>query len=289
MSRIRTIKPGFFRSKSLSQCSLEARITFAGLWTEADDQGRGDATPRLLATALWPWDNPTDEEVDEWLHELADTGHIALYPYRDSQLFQVLRWTEHQAAAYRRGVSDLPPPPEMGTTPDRLHTSARPVVQESAIGVQESASLEGNGQDEAEHASSANDVVRQSVDIYAEWVYATEPEKCRTTAARYKRGIARNAAKDHADEIATHLKWHPTATAADIAAKVLGVPGIGSTREQRPPQQTWHFDPACDEHGADGMVTMPDGGAGSPVPCPCRRAEPYPEPSNATIHELRLA
>ncbi len=283
MGRIRTIKPGFFRSKSLSRCSLEARITFAGLWTEADDQGRGDATARLLATALWPWDNPTDEEIDEWLQELADTGHIVLYPHRDGRLFQVLRWTEHQAAAYRRGVSELPPPPEKPTTPDPLHTSARDGVQESASldrrGV-EGSGVEGNGLDCAEHV----ELVRQSVDIYAEWVYATNPDKCRTTPARYKRGIARNAEKDHAAEIAQHLTAHPNATAADIAGRVLGVPGLGNTTT--PPAPDWHANPHCEHCDGSGIARLDDIGQGTYGPCECRRPEPYPD---ADVIEMRWA
>ena len=129
MARTRTLKPSFFRSQSLAKCSKDARLMFAGLLVVADDEGRGDATARLLATELFPWDNPADEEVDGWLNELAATDHIVLYEHRGKRLFAIPTFVEHQSAAYRRGGSKLPPPPGFDDDP---HKVAQPVVQEDA-------------------------------------------------------------------------------------------------------------------------------------------------------------
>lgn len=281
MGRIRTLKPGFFRSESLSRCSLEARITFAGLWTEADDHGRGDATARLLATALWPWDNPTDDQVRSWLRELAETEHIALYEHRGRPIFQVLRWSEHQSAAYRRGTTNFPAPPETTPSDTPSHDSARPDVQESA-GTEQNRT-DGMGEDVGGEqtgltpsAATPDEVVSQSVDIYAEWVYAVDPTKCRQIPSRYKAGIAKNALTNHGTELHRHLARNPSATPADLARDVLGVKGIGGP-PPKPYAPAWHADPDCPRCAGDGLTNMAEEHEPAVyAPCPCRRAEPYP-------------
>ena len=118
MSYIRTIKPEFFRSESLSKLSVHARLMFAGLWTEADGSGRGVANAKVLKGTIWPCDdNVTDKDVEQYLKSLDRTGHITLYEVDGKRYFQVLRWDVHQSAAFRRGGSRLPPPPDVQETP----------------------------------------------------------------------------------------------------------------------------------------------------------------------------
>jgi hypothetical protein len=299
MARTRTIKPGFFRSESLAECSLAARITFAGLWTEADDEGRGYATPRLLATSLWPWDNPTDAEVAGWLRELSNTGHIVLYQHRGKTLFQVVNFDEHQAAAYRRGGSTLPAPPDEPPPDGSMHTSAPAEVQKSARTEQNRTDEKGDEQNRTDAESEISDddedvdnldPVSQSVALYADWVYASDPSACRTVPHRYRLGIANRAMEAHGKELRRHLKRHPEATGADLAAAVLNVPGIGSPPPRsRPPEPMYYFDPACTEHGDDGLANFaPEGAPAEYGPCRCRSGAPYPQPM-ADVIELRPA
>lgn len=112
MGRIRTLKPEFFRSRSLARCSRDARLTFEGLWCEADDHGRGVADPRVLKGSIWPLDDDLGwQDVENHLHELADTGHIVIYEADGERYFEVQRWSDHQSAAYRRGSPVYPLPP----------------------------------------------------------------------------------------------------------------------------------------------------------------------------------
>ncbi len=112
MSRIRTLKPEFFRSRSLSRVSLAARITFQGLWCEADDHGHGIADARLIKGAVWPLDDDIGhEEVEKHLLELEETDHILLYEIGGERYYEVKSWEKNQAAAYRRGEPIHPDPP----------------------------------------------------------------------------------------------------------------------------------------------------------------------------------
>lgn len=135
MSRIRSIKPGYFRSASLARCSLPARVTFAGLWTEADDLGNGEADAKVLAGVLWPHDdNVTGAVVEAHLVELMATGHIAMYVVGDKRYFSICNWVKHQAAAFRRGEGQHPGPddgsPWSGHESCKPHDSARVGVLE---------------------------------------------------------------------------------------------------------------------------------------------------------------
>ena len=116
MARIRTLKPEFFRSRSLAKCGVWSRLTFQGLWAEADDHGHGIADALLLKGSIWPLDKNIDaNEVEMHLIELADTGHITLYEVEGERFYEVINWEKHQAAAYRRGQALHPYPP--GRTP----------------------------------------------------------------------------------------------------------------------------------------------------------------------------
>lgn len=139
MGRIRTIKPEFFRSRSLAKCERDARTTFAGLWTEADDHGRGIADVRLLKGAIWPLDDDISPEmIERFLTQLSRTGHIQLYNVDGERYYEIVNWEKHLAAAYRRGNPVHPEPPKRKQRP---HAAACKEVQDA----RQSVSLHGTG------------------------------------------------------------------------------------------------------------------------------------------------
>jgi hypothetical protein len=141
MGRIRTIKPEFFRSRSMAKISLPARMTFQGLWCEADDHGRGIADTRILKGVIWPLDDEmTPAVLDDHLSELVITGHVVLYEVDGDRFYEVVNWAKHQAAAYRRGVA-VHPSPDQGQT---LHVEECKNVQDARPVVLEGKGREGN-------------------------------------------------------------------------------------------------------------------------------------------------
>lgn len=117
MSRIRSLKPGFFKSRSLSKLSVPARITFAGLWCEADDEGRGIADARLLKGAIWPLDDDiTHETIEEHLDALG-ADHITLYEVAGERFYEVNNWEAHQSPQFRRNEGVHPAPEGMLRAP----------------------------------------------------------------------------------------------------------------------------------------------------------------------------
>lgn len=97
MARIRTIKPEFFTSLTVTKLPIAARLTFIGLWTYVDDEGRGRDEPRLIKAALWPLDdNRPAEAVESDLAQLAGAGLIDRYLAHGESYLQVRHFREHQ-------------------------------------------------------------------------------------------------------------------------------------------------------------------------------------------------
>jgi hypothetical protein len=73
-------------------------LTFIGLWTYVDDEGRGEDEPRLIKAALWPLDDDyTVECVDEDLELLAGAEFICRYKGRSGGMYlHVVNWKRHQ-------------------------------------------------------------------------------------------------------------------------------------------------------------------------------------------------
>jgi hypothetical protein len=110
MSRIRTIKPAFFRSLTIAELDLAARLTFIGLWTVVDDEGKAVDDARLVKAELWPLDDDHDAAlVENDLAAIAALGLIEQYQVDGKRLLRVVNWSEHQVISHAR-PSSLPDP-----------------------------------------------------------------------------------------------------------------------------------------------------------------------------------
>jgi len=56
MARIRSIKPQFWTSEQIADCSPNARLLFIGLWNFCDDYGVHPASPARLKMEVFPND-----------------------------------------------------------------------------------------------------------------------------------------------------------------------------------------------------------------------------------------
>lgn len=99
MARIRTIKPDFFVSESIGELSLHARLTFIGLWTYVDDDGRAKDNPRAIRGALWPNDEETVSSADvaRFIDELEQKGMVCRYTVGGTNYLHVVNMRKHQA------------------------------------------------------------------------------------------------------------------------------------------------------------------------------------------------
>ena len=97
MARIRTIKPDFFTSFTIEEIDDPwARLTFIGLWTHVDDEGRAVDDSRLIKGALWALNPRTAADVEVDLKTLAALGLIDRYAVNGRRYLEVTGWSEHQ-------------------------------------------------------------------------------------------------------------------------------------------------------------------------------------------------
>lgn len=110
MARIRSIKPEFFTSLTIGALSPLARLTFIGLWTHVDDDGRTIDDTRLIRAAVWPLDDRSLAEVDKDLAQLSDAGLLVRYEVDGRRYLAVSSWEEHQRVSHPK-PSRYPAPP----------------------------------------------------------------------------------------------------------------------------------------------------------------------------------
>lgn len=111
MSRLRTIKPGFFLDDELAACRPLTRILFAGLWTIADREGRLEDRPRRIKVEVLPYD---ECDVDELLGELSEHGFIVRYEVDGARFIAIPTWQKHQSPHVKEQASTIPAPDSPG-------------------------------------------------------------------------------------------------------------------------------------------------------------------------------
>lgn len=122
MARIRTVKPEFWSSEQVMECSPMARLLFIGLWNFCDDGGNHVASAKTIKAEVFPGDDISSSDVQGLLEELSSNSLIAFYTNASKEFLHVTGWKKHQKIdkptykhpAYsdddRRGLDDSSPP-----------------------------------------------------------------------------------------------------------------------------------------------------------------------------------
>ena len=113
MSRSRNIKPGFFKNDRLAECEPLARILFAGLWCEADREGRVEDRPKRLKVDCLPYDNC---DCDALLDQLAKREFIVRYEIAGLRYIAIPGFAKHQNPHCKESPSAIPAPCKNSTS-----------------------------------------------------------------------------------------------------------------------------------------------------------------------------
>ncbi len=127
MARFRTIKPEFWTSEQVMECSTNVRLLFLGTWNFCDDEGRHPWAPRQLKALIFPSDDFTVAEIEAMLNQLAKVDLIRKYTVEGRSYFYVTGW-KHQKID-KRQPAKFPAPVE-----DRSETIPLPFDECSTNG-----------------------------------------------------------------------------------------------------------------------------------------------------------
>lgn len=149
MSRIRTIKPDFFRHETLFDAEVEERlplrVAFISLWTIADREGRFKWRPRSLKSDCLPFDNVDFSRV---LDALATRGFVVKYEVDGEFYGCIPTFTKHQVINNREAASNIPAPSKVNKLSTRAgrvrDASSTPLKKDQGEGKGREGEREGN-------------------------------------------------------------------------------------------------------------------------------------------------
>lgn len=157
MSRIRTVKPEFWISDQIAECSRNARLLFIGLWSFCDDSGRHPASARRLKAEVFPGDDLTTAEVETWISELVAAGLILPYVVDGKGFWLVTGW--HHQRIDKPQPARYPSPDSEGAIHGAIpedSTNVRPPKGREGKG-KERKGKEGSLEDSSEPAAPASE------------------------------------------------------------------------------------------------------------------------------------
>lgn len=108
MARIRSIKPQFWTSEQIADCSPNARLLFIGLWNFCDDYGVHPASPARLKMEVFPSDPFSKADIREMVDELLQVDLLKEYDVGGQRYWLVTGWASHQKPDTRTGLYPMP-------------------------------------------------------------------------------------------------------------------------------------------------------------------------------------
>lgn len=124
MARMRMIKPEFWVSEQIAECSTKARLTFIGLLNFCDDNGVHPAKPKTLKAELYPMDDFSAVDLASWIDELVSVGLVAEFTYEGVAFWHVTGWAKHQKIDRPSCKYPAPPALNSSSAPRKLSESS---------------------------------------------------------------------------------------------------------------------------------------------------------------------
>lgn len=155
MARIRTIKPEFWTSEQITECSVPARLLFLGLLNFADDGGRMPLSLKRIKGQIFPHDDFVSADIRRMLDELCantlGTPLVAEYDIGGQRFLEITGFSKHQKVDWATFLY----PDRTGVVPENIRAPGRGAPRSFAERSQdvpprkggESKGKEGNGKE----------------------------------------------------------------------------------------------------------------------------------------------
>ena len=93
MARKRMIDPNIWQSEDFSKLSTLGKLVFIGLFSLADDEGRGRSNPVYLKSILFPYEEGIrSADIDKTLSEISSNMSVIFYSCDGSSYYSLYNW-----------------------------------------------------------------------------------------------------------------------------------------------------------------------------------------------------
>ncbi len=93
MARKRMISPDIWQSEDFSKLSTLAKIVFIGMFSNADDEGRGRGKAVYLKSIIFPYDEDIRvADVDKTLSEISSNMSVIFYSHNENVYYELTNW-----------------------------------------------------------------------------------------------------------------------------------------------------------------------------------------------------
>jgi hypothetical protein len=89
------IKPEFWSSEQIVECSMTARLLFIGLWNFADDAGNQPFAVKRIKMEIFPADDFNESQMGGFILELLNGELLELYYHNEKPYLHITGW-HHQ-------------------------------------------------------------------------------------------------------------------------------------------------------------------------------------------------
>ena len=96
MARRRMIDPNIWMSEDVSKLNIFERLLLIGMFSNADDEGRGRANLPLLRSMIFPYDDISTSEIGEALDNICQYIGLILYEVDGNKYYRFERWKKWQ-------------------------------------------------------------------------------------------------------------------------------------------------------------------------------------------------
>lgn len=120
MPRRRMIDPNFWESEDIAKLTPRQRLLWIGLWSNADDEGRGRGSLAAIRSTVFKYDDLTLDELAVDLEAVKKHCKVQFYEVEGSVYYACLGWDKWQKVDHPK-PSFIPPPQE----PEPFATDSR--------------------------------------------------------------------------------------------------------------------------------------------------------------------
>lgn len=109
MPRRRMIDPNFWESEDIAKLTPRQRLLWIGLWSNADDEGRGRGSLAAIRSTIFKYDDISLQELAEDLEAVKKHCKVRFYEVDGSTYYACTNWKTWQKVDHPK-PSFIPPP-----------------------------------------------------------------------------------------------------------------------------------------------------------------------------------